>query len=135
MRTNKEVVEAFVGKLASSTGNLMSSGDKLMSYQTCIAQWEDQKGISYLFVNTTYYSNTTSRYLNLLLERIKNVPRHICLIFHSVPIGTSDLMDYFNTLQIEDKVEEIYQMLKKVCNYIDKIESSEYQRLRDKKIF
>lgn len=55
---NKEVVRAFLRKEVARTLNLMSTGDRLISYNTCIAQWVD-KG---LIINKTKYSTTTSRH-------------------------------------------------------------------------
>lgn len=54
---NKEVVEAFFDRKTGQSLNRISSGDKLFSYDTCIAQWVGSK----LLINITKYSKTTSR--------------------------------------------------------------------------
>lgn len=36
---------------------------------------------------------------------------------------------------LDDKITEIHSMLVKICNYIDKVESSEYQNKKDEKNF
>ena len=56
---NKQVIDAFlcghVGK--SSNGNLRSLGDKLINYNTCIAERANGR----IIVNTTRYSVSTSK--------------------------------------------------------------------------
>lgn len=77
---NKEVIEAFLkGGLANnSTGSLSSSGNRLYSYQTCIAEY-DEKGR--LWYNKTRYSNTTSHHQGILRRLagfyrvVDNIPR------------------------------------------------------------
>lgn len=36
---------------------------------------------------------------------------------------------------IQEKLNDIHNMLTKICNYIDKVESPEYQRKKDEKSF
>lgn len=55
---NKEVVEAFLSGDVATGSNLRSTGYKLFSYRTCIAEWYD----GYLLINITRYSNTTSKH-------------------------------------------------------------------------
>lgn len=68
---NIEVIEAFVSKIKgkNKNGSLESTGLKLYSYNTCIAEWYLEYNC--ILLNTTYYSNTTSRHQNLLG---KNLP-------------------------------------------------------------
>lgn len=56
MKTNQDVVKSFLnGKIAKSL-SMTSTGDKLYSYNTIIAQWHNNE----LIVNKTKYSRTTS---------------------------------------------------------------------------
>ena len=69
MATNLSVIKAFVNNETASTTNLSTTGDKLVSYQTTIAQ-RDQEGN--IVVNITKYSPTTSKmqtYLKRELEK------------------------------------------------------------------
>lgn len=78
---NDEVIKAFLSKkeASSSTGNLSSTGDRLFSYQTCIAQFTEDG----IILNKTKYSTTTSRHLNSLEYKIAG---HI-VIFHVFDIA------------------------------------------------
>ena len=74
--SNKEVIKSFMeGKVAkSSNGNLWVSwdGKRLFNYTTCICQ----KYANGYVLNTTRYSNTTSRiqyYLRNMLPRYTEV--------------------------------------------------------------
>lgn len=78
--TNEEVIENFIAGHICSGGNLTSTGDKLYSYQTCIAEYTP-KG---LVVNKTKYSVTTSKHVGMLLRKlpyitgiksVENIPR------------------------------------------------------------
>lgn len=59
---NREVVEKFFNGECATGSNLFSTGTKLFSYQTCIAQWYRP----YLVINKTRYSVTTSKHLYYL---------------------------------------------------------------------
>ena len=63
-----EVITCFIyNKTASNTtGNLRSTGDRLFSYNTCIAQWVDGG----IIVNRTKYSSTTSHHQGMLERRL-----------------------------------------------------------------
>lgn len=89
---NKEVVEQFVNyRIASSgNGNLTSTGDRLYSYATCIAEW-----VAYphkIIVNATKYSTTTSCHQGMLRYQIKNF-QNIPIVdyVHDIQRGTSKL--------------------------------------------
>lgn len=74
---NKEVVEAFLSGDVAVGSNLYSTGDKLFSYITCIAEWYD----GHLLVNITGYSNTTSKHQSYLkhinnTKKVDNIPRN-----------------------------------------------------------
>lgn len=81
---NIEVIEAFVSKIKgkNKNGSLESTGLKLYSYNTCIAEWYTS---SILLINETYYSNTTSRHLNLLKRGLPSYIR--CLTRNSIDIN------------------------------------------------
>lgn len=59
---NRDIVELFRFRKMGSNTNLMSTGDKLYSYNTCIAQWGDEGIIG----NSTKYSVTSSCHLSPL---------------------------------------------------------------------
>jgi hypothetical protein len=63
---NKDVVEGFLRGERCNTLHLFSTGKRLFSYNTCIA--EKTNGV--IWVNRTKYSVTTSIHLGLLLRRI-----------------------------------------------------------------
>ena len=98
---NIDVIRKFFrrAKASSSNGNLRSTGDRLFSYNTCIAEWssyhiaydgETATICSYaLVVNTTKYSKSTSRIQNMLLSELpfgKTVYK-----VDNVPINTQKL--------------------------------------------
>lgn len=63
---NKDIIECFLNKKIGNTAHLHSTGDKLISYNTCIVQWDNDKFI----VNTTKYSTTSSIHLGLFKRRL-----------------------------------------------------------------
>ena len=63
---NKDVIECFLSKKIGNTEHLHSTGDKLISYNTCIVQWDNDKFI----VNNTKYSTTSSIHLGLFKRRL-----------------------------------------------------------------
>lgn len=67
---NNQVIDAFLNhnEVVSDNKNLRSTGTKLFSYSTCIAQWLDD----ILIINVTKYSKTTSTIQNRLAERALN---------------------------------------------------------------
>lgn len=67
MITNAEVVDSFLRCEEACSGHLISTGTRLISYQTTIAQWSND--LTYIIVNETYYSQTTSRHRNLLKRK------------------------------------------------------------------
>lgn len=85
---NIEVIKQFLNKSSgnSDSGNLISTGDRLFSYNTCIAEWLENNDCA---VNLTKYSSTTSRHQNLLRRKI--IYSSIQLV--NVPINTQRLWD------------------------------------------
>jgi hypothetical protein len=72
---NKEVANMFLQGRFASTRHLCSTGDKLISYNTCIAQHYDDNIIG----NATKYSTTTSCHIghiktNITMWTTKKVP-------------------------------------------------------------
>ena len=84
---NIEVIKCFMKgyPAKSSSGNLRSTGEKLFSYNTCIAEWVND----YLFVNLTKYSSSTSRIQNMLFKGLKF--GHKVKQVENVPINTQKL--------------------------------------------
>lgn len=98
---NLDVIRKFLSRIkaSSSNGNLRSTGDKLFSYNTCIAEWPIKKIIyngevvivcNYvLTVNVTKYSTSTSKIQTMLLQEIpfsQTVHK-----VENVPINTQNL--------------------------------------------
>ena len=85
---NSEVVEAFLKRrvAANNGGSLSSTGTKLFSYATCIAEWNNGS----LIINLTRYSVTSSKHL-YYLKRSYQGNHHTVL---GVPIGESSLSKY-----------------------------------------
>lgn len=57
MLSNNEVIERFANCKSGSNRNLKSDGNKLINYNTCIAQWVDGE----IILNETKYSLSTSK--------------------------------------------------------------------------
>ena len=84
MMRNSEVIQCFLNQEAANGSNLYSTGDKLVSYSTTIAQWK----VGRLILNTTYYSRSTSKWQNQIIP-----PKYIePIIIDNVPRGTQDLL-------------------------------------------
>jgi hypothetical protein len=83
---NFEVIKQFLGKCSakSYSGNLISTGEKLISYNTCIAEWNKNN----LMVNVTKYSSSTSKIQNMLLDSTGTL--QVAGIIN-VPINTQSL--------------------------------------------
>lgn len=84
MRTNKEVAECFLHRIKTNNVNLRSTGRKLYSYSTVIAQWYNDE----LIGNATKYSITTSKHLSCIKRSIDRWTTK------NVPIETDDLLNY-----------------------------------------
>ena len=66
---NSDVIKAFVYGEPAHTLNLMSSGDKLINYSTCIAQRKDGQ----VYVTDTKFSKTTSVIQNALRRELTGI--------------------------------------------------------------
>ena len=96
--TNENVIRQFLGNAIgeSHTGNLVSENNKLLNYNTCLAQWicinpEAPYGEQRykLFVNVTKYSVTTSK----IQSKLKYLAGAYEAV-EAVPIGSYDLSRY-----------------------------------------
>ena len=85
---NIEVIKAFltISKANSHNKNLISIGDRLFSYNTCIAQWIDD----IIWVNVSRYSTTTSGHRNSLISACE-VYCFETRFVENVPINTQRL--------------------------------------------
>lgn len=86
---NKDVAKSFINKQPNESLHLKSTGEKLFSYTTCIAQWSN-KEYNKLYVNYTKYSNTTSRHLSLLHNAIQEAAKQ-GQIFYFSPLENIDI--------------------------------------------
>lgn len=94
---NKEVCEEFMHHRIASGSNLVSTGDKLFSYNTCIAQWHPH-GVLY---NETKYSTTTSRHQYYLRIAIFNNLGWVgATILSNVNYNTRDLMSDYERIYL-----------------------------------
>ena len=66
---NIDVIKAFIYGEQAHTLNLMSSGDKLINYSTCIAQRKDGQ----IYVAGTKFSKTTSVIQNALRRELLGI--------------------------------------------------------------
>ena len=82
--TNRQVGERFLLCRTGTSLNMTSTGIRLVSYDTVIAQWIDDK----LVFNDTKYSRTTSEQTNWIKSHC-----HMVTTKH-VPINTYDLRSY-----------------------------------------
>ena len=82
--TNQQVGEKFLKGEKGKSLNMTSTGDKLFSYNTIVAQWVDDK----IVLNSTKYSATTSRHVYYVKDHADTVTSEF------VPINTHDLRPY-----------------------------------------
>lgn len=68
-------------------GNLTIQDDRLFSYNTCIAEYGDDR--SMVYINITKYSSTTSRHQNIVLKYFKTSIQFE--LYDGVPINTRNL--------------------------------------------
>lgn len=85
---NIEVIKQFLNMSSgnSYTGNLISDGVKLFSYNTCIAEWTDDL----VLFNVTKYSSSTSRIQSMMLRELQK-SIHKFIFIDNVPINTQYL--------------------------------------------
>lgn len=85
---NKNVVDSFLRRQIAHTINLYSTGDKLFSYSTVIAQYIGDYDNPTLVGNATKYSVTTSRHMSYVKDSIDIYTTKY------VPRGTNNLIPY-----------------------------------------
>ena len=103
MRTNREVAEAFVLGNPSANANMTSTGDRIFSYSTCIAESFLNRYNEICFVvNDTRYSNTTTRHRNYVYDEIHKLLLKGFIVIvkrvDDVPRGTQTLKQYYNDI-------------------------------------
>ena len=92
MKSNQEVVKDFYKGKASNNLNMRSTGDKLFSWNTVIAQ----RFYHRLLLNTTWYSQSTTRQLRLLEPLISR--KDEVKIYDNIPIDTADIVAHFDRI-------------------------------------
>ena len=92
---NKEVCNEFIHRRVASGSNLVSTGDKLFSYNTCIAQFNGHA----LILNETKYSVTTSKHQHYLRIAITNsgIWSTTCII-DNIDYNTRDLIQLYERI-------------------------------------
>lgn len=91
--TNEDVVLKFYKKEQGHTQNLRSYGDKLMSYNTCIAQ---HFGLNGILINISNYDdNAIKNHLALVRKHIGKGHKKIVIYLSDVPIDCNNLRVYF----------------------------------------
>ena len=96
MPTNQQVINSFMKGRQCRGANLWSTGAKLYSYQTCIAQW-DVIG-SRMIVNKTKYSRTTSnKHQGPLRSMLIDKPNIEVIEVQKCPWGVDELENYIKT--------------------------------------
>ncbi len=95
---NSEVVRQFLVRGPGEGHNLVSDGQRLISYSIVIAQWIENQ----LIVNDSRYSKTTTKHQDIL-RRIQQQPMIRLVV--GVPAGTYDLTNYLinNPIQPNEK--------------------------------
>ena len=91
---NKDVVLAFLEKREAWGSNLYSTGKRLISYNTSIAEWYSDY---YLLVNHTRYSNSTSKQQSYLRGELVNNSNIIELCLNGIDINTHDLINIYES--------------------------------------
>ena len=91
---NKDVVLAFLKKEEAWGSHLYSTGKRLISYNTTIAEWYSDY---YLLVNHTRYSNSTSKQQNYLRSELVNNSDIIELCLNNIDKNTHDLTNIYES--------------------------------------
>lgn len=94
MRT-KEVAEAFCKGIMGIGNTLTSTGDKLVSYYTVIAQRAPiDSALPNFILNTTKYSTTSSRHLSYARRYLESHGIPYIMTAKQVPYNELDLTKY-----------------------------------------
>lgn len=91
MKSNEAICIDFLFKRESNNANMRSIGNKLFSYNTCIAQHsEESEGKQIIIINKTKYSQTTTKHLYILRNTINKEKFNIKEVDNQ-PINTTHL--------------------------------------------
>ena len=95
--TTVELIKNFIAGATegkASGGRLRIENDKLINYNTTIAQRKNGLGV---IINMTKYSPTTSKHQN----RLYNYVNHLYATVYEVPAGTLDLQEFIKEAEKE----------------------------------
>lgn len=84
-QSKTDVIRAFAEEVSAKGSNLLSTGDKLIYYGTCIAQHYEED----IILNMTEYNHTINN-LQVSFQDFNVIP-----VFN-VPEGTEDLIPFYN---------------------------------------
>lgn len=90
---NLDVINAFYDKKLGKNKNLTSTGNKLISYNTTIAERIYVDNITLIIKNITKYSSTTSKHQSL-------INKYNCVTKNSVPRNIANLKLYIDNAWI-----------------------------------
>lgn len=94
-KTNDDIVINFYRKEKGKTKHLESFGDKIVSYDTCVAQ---HYGVNGVIINITIYDNRTITDHAFKCRKWIHFGHKKCVIYLSdVPEGTRNLREYYKT--------------------------------------
>lgn len=91
---NKDVVLAFLKKKEAWGSHLYSTGKRLISYNTSIAEWYSDY---YLLVNHTRYSNSISKHQSYLRSELVNNSNIIELCLNDIDRNIHDLVNIYES--------------------------------------
>ena len=92
MIKNKDIVLSFINELSAYNTNLRSTGSKLYSYNTCIAEHLGFiDGCETIIVNKTKYLKTTSTIQNMLIDILNKLGVYRVYIVDNVDKDTDCL--------------------------------------------
>lgn len=94
-KTNTDVILSFYEKQPAKLKNIQSTGVKLFSYDTCIAQHYGKTGV---IINITPYHSQlgTKNHVAEVKKLIANGHKKCIIYLSDVPIGTGDLINHFS---------------------------------------
>lgn len=89
MKSNSDVVKSFYSKKLCKNKNLISIGNKIISYNTIIAERIVVDNITLIIKNVTKYSRSTAKHQGL-------INKYNCVTTNNVPINTTNLKKYID---------------------------------------
>lgn len=87
MKSNNDIVDDFYSKKLSNNRNLTSTGNKLISYNTTIAERIVINDVEHIIKNITKYSSSTFKHQRL-------VNKYDYITTKDVPKNTANLKKY-----------------------------------------